>query len=247
MGLLPELRHRKRKLYDATPQPQVRTTQRSADKQEETDSLTDALKGIAITDREGLQRAYDQGATYTRGDTLYIAGSHTAKDWYDDFTKVPFYGDLRNSTRYQEALQALKANPNIKRAVGHSLGGSVALELQKNYPGLESRTYGAPVWDPFGTDAEPYNNWVKLGKPTGNIPGTSMKIEPTSGPVERYRNIADPFSIFDGSATNSIKWNPFDSFSMTHDYSNIADKFKSGNTANSLGYKNQDGSISLNQ
>jgi len=47
------------------------------------------------------------------------------------FLKYHFGGDLTNSTRYKEAEAALKANPNIKRVIGHSLGGSVALELQK--------------------------------------------------------------------------------------------------------------------
>jgi hypothetical protein len=102
-------------------------------------------------------------------------------------------------------LKALKANPEIKRAVGHNLGGSVALELQKNYPDLESRTYGAPVWDPLMCD----------------------------GQVDRYRNLGDPVSTFDRSATKSVKWNPFDSSSLTHDYGNIAYKFKSGNRRNS--------------
>lgn len=197
-----------------------------------------ALVGPSVNDKIGLSRAYSQGDTYARGDTLYIAGSHTAKDWYDDVTKVPFYGDLRNATRYQAAEKALKANPNIKRVVGHSLGGSVALELQKQYPYLQSRTYGAPVWDPFGTDRMPHDQWVKLGKPS-SIP------EP--GTVERYRNLADPVSIFDGSATNSIKGNPLDSFSLTHDYSNIATKFTSGNTDQSYGFTNPDGTVSLTQ
>ncbi len=60
---------------------------------------------------------------------------------------------LKNSTRYQESEKALTPNPNITKVVGHSLGGSVALELQKQYPQLESRTYGAPVFDPAGKDA----------------------------------------------------------------------------------------------
>lgn len=200
--------------------------------------LLHALAAPSVTDAEGLSRAYSQGDTYARGDTLYIAGSHTAKDWYDDVTKVPFYGDLRNATRYQAAEKALKANPNIKRVVGHSLGGSVALELQKQHPQLQSRTYGAPVWDPLGLDRMPHDQWVKLGKP-------SFVPEPAT--VERYRNFADPVSIFDGSATNSIKGNPFDSFSLTHDYGNIAAKFRSGNTDKSLGWENDDGSVSLTQ
>jgi len=157
--------------------------------------------GVPPTDKQGLERAYAQGDTYIWGDTLYIAGSHTPQDWFDDLTKVPFWGDLRGAERYQAAEKALKENPNVKRVVGHSLGGSVALELQKNYKGLESRTYGAPVWDPFGEDRRIY------------------------GKVDRFRNLADPFSFFDGSANNSIKWDPFTSWSFTHAYDNIANLF----------------------
>jgi hypothetical protein len=180
-------------------------------------------RGPGIKDAEGLERAYQQGDAYAYGDTLYVAGSWTMKDWYDDATKVPFWGDLRNATRYQQAEKALKANPNIKRVVGHSLGGSVALELQKQYPQLSSRTYGAPVWDPLGED-----NKYK-------------------GQVDRYRNLGDPFSFFDASAKNSIKWNPFNSKSLTHDYSNIASNFKSGDDQNAYGWQNKDNTTSLTQ
>ena len=48
---------------------------------------------------------------------------------------------------YIEAEKVLKANPNITHAVGYSMGGSVALELQKRYPQLQTRTYSAPVVD----------------------------------------------------------------------------------------------------
>ena len=110
---------------------------------------------------------------------MYIAGSHTMKDWYDDYTKTPYaIGDLRNSTRYQAAENALLDNPQVKEVRGHSLGGAVALELQKNYPDIEaSRTYGAPVFNPLGTES---NN------------------------VDRYRNWTDPVSMFDRSAVKSI-------------------------------------------
>ena len=135
-----------------------------------------------ITDVQGLERAYQHGDYYLHGDTMYIAGSHTAKDWYDDVTKIPVWGDLRDSTRYQAARDALMNNPQIKRTIGHSLGGSVALELEKNYKNItSSRTYGAPVWNPLGSES---NN------------------------VERYRNWIDPVSVFDRSAAKSVKWNP---------------------------------------
>ncbi len=86
-----------------------------------------ATKGKANSDKEGLERAYKQGDAYSYNNTLYIAGSHTSKDWYDDVTKNPFRGDVTHSTIYQEAEQILKSNSNITNLVGHSLGGSVAL------------------------------------------------------------------------------------------------------------------------
>ncbi|MFM7859755.1 MAG: hypothetical protein ACKO96_49440 [Flammeovirgaceae bacterium] len=79
-----------------------------------------AIAGNDLTDKEGLDNAYEQGDAYSHGDTLYVAGSWTSKDWYDHLTTVPFWGDLRNATRHQQAEKALKANPSIKNVVGHS-------------------------------------------------------------------------------------------------------------------------------
>jgi len=129
--------------------------------------LQRASKAEPLEDREGLQRAYNQGDSYTRGDTMYVAGSHTKTDWYDDFTKIPFWGDLRESHRYKQADKMLNASPQVHNIVGHSLGGSVVHELQKKHPGLRSVTYGAP-----------------------SVSG------PGSG-GERYRNRYDPFGLFD--------------------------------------------------
>ena len=165
-----------------------------------------------ISDSEGLARAYkSKGNTFVYGDTLYVAGTHptSAKDWYDDVTKIPFWGDLRNSDRYQEANKTLNENRlKIGNVVGHSLGGSVALELQKNYKGLDTRTYGSPVWDPLGKD----------------------------GKVERYRNWFDPVSMFDRSSETSFKKNPFESFSLFHDYWNLGHNNFSGNSHLKAGF-----------
>ena len=92
------------------------------------------LKYDQITDSEGLRRAYEQGDYYVHGKTMFIAGSHTARDWFDDFTKVPARGDLKNSERYQKTQKEFENQEQIDTVVGHSLGGSVSLELQKNYP-----------------------------------------------------------------------------------------------------------------
>ena len=156
--------------------------------------LQRATRAEPLEDREGLQRAYDQGDAFQRGDSLYVSGSHTARDWYDDFTKIPFWGDLRDSHRYKEADKMLIANPQIKNVVGHSLGGSVVHELQKKHPGLRSVTYGAP---------------------SISLPG---------GGGERYRNRYDPFSFLDRSAAQQVHPNPFSRISLTHDYHNFENK-----------------------
>jgi len=156
-----------------------------------------------ITDTQGLNRAYDDTNYYIHGKTLYIAGTNSWRDVWDDITTIPFYGDVRNSERYQQAEKVLKENPQIKRLIGHSLGGSVALELEKNYPDQVefTRTYGAPVLDM-----------------------TEHEMDPK---VERYRNMLDGISVFDNAANVSIDWNPFNSYSLTHSYANIADNFTS--------------------
>ena len=54
------------------------------------------------------------------------------------------------SQRYEDASRVLKAMPQMKRVVGHSLGGAVALEFQKTHPDLRSVTYGAPLFTASG-------------------------------------------------------------------------------------------------
>ena len=130
-------------------------------------------------DEQGLVNAYNDmtstGVYYdpnTR--TEYVKGSVTKRDWLDDFTKVPFWGDTRDSERYQQAESAyndLQASGHpVDRVVGHSLGGSVALQLQKDKHIPKSRTFGAPVVD-------------------------------LAGSGERYRHPLDPVSVLDRGAT----------------------------------------------
>ena len=62
------------------------------------------------------------------------------------FKKIPFHQTAKAHI-YQDDMKALKENPNIKNIVGHSLGGSVALQILEDYPGKNYKveTYGAPV------------------------------------------------------------------------------------------------------
>lgn len=155
------------------------------------------IKWNKISDSYGLDKAYEDGRYFYNNKTLYIAGSHTARDWYDDFTKIPIWGNLKNSERYQQAKNFIDLNPGkVGSVVGHSLGSSVSLQLQKDYDIPNSRVYSSPVFEPI------------------SIPNKN---------VERYRNILDPVAMFDNGAQTSVKWNPFTSASLTHDYHNLAD------------------------
>ena len=127
----------------------------------------------------GLNNAYNNAnKVHVQGDTLFVAGTSNLKDAYDDVSKIPFYGDIKNSTRYNQAKNVLDANPNINKLVGHSLGGWAILQLQKDNSKYHTTKYGAPVVQ--------LNPFV-----TGN----------------RYRFKNDPISMLDNGAITVNKFN----------------------------------------
>jgi hypothetical protein len=94
----------------------------------------------AMTDVEGLDRAYarDNGI-YIRNNTMFVSGTKDfPQDHWDDL-KIPV-NLTAESLRYRNADKALKNNEllnpdqKITSLVGHSLGGGVILEMQKQYP-----------------------------------------------------------------------------------------------------------------
>lgn len=107
---------------------------------------------------DGFNKAYNSNnSIFIDGNRMYIAGTHNLRDVWDDITKIPFWGDVRNSERYQQADEALKNNPQVDTILGHSLGSSVALELNKNNDNkFKTITYGAPVLD-FSFNRDPNN------------------------------------------------------------------------------------------
>ena len=137
-------------------------------------------------DEDGLVNAYqDKTSTGVYYDpatrTEYVKGSVTGRDFYDDFTKIPMWGNTRDAERYQQADAAYEdlqaSGKPVDRIVGHSLGGSVALQLQQDKGIPRSRTFGAPV-----VDLKPFDRYY--------------------GNAERYRHPLDPVSILDRGA----KW-----------------------------------------
>ena len=57
----------------------------------------------AINDAIGLTKAYEHGDTQIIWNTMYIAGTHTQRDAYDDITKVPSV--LRDESYYFPTLK----------------------------------------------------------------------------------------------------------------------------------------------
>ena len=146
-----------------------------------------------ISDRVGLEKAYARDdKVYVHGDTLFVAGTHSWGDVWDDL-KIPFRQTWR-AQRYLDADRALKNNPQIKNLVGHSLGGSVILELQNNHPErtFKTDTYGAP---------------------------DLSNTRPDNEDNHRYRNYLDPISFLDGGASQNILLtaNPLEA----HSYENL--------------------------
>ena len=110
-------------------------------------------------------------------------------------------GDLKQAERYKRAREYLVAHPEVTLPEGHSLGGAVVLQLQKDFPerNLKTVTYGAPVWDPFGR----------------------QKQEVGQENVLRYSNKGDLVRIFVDSARKTTHPNAFDyAPAFWHDYHN---------------------------
>ena len=112
-----------------------------------------------IDDATGLDRAYEaDDSVYVHGDTEYVAGTKTLSDWATD--PLIALGMTSSTKRFGEAKGVLAKNPQVCHIVGHSLSGSVALELAKDNKQLDARTYGAPVLSASGGE-----RYKELGDP----------------------------------------------------------------------------------
>jgi hypothetical protein len=138
-------------------------------------AIPNAPRNSGISDSEGLSKAYSSpNSIFVDGNRMYIAGTHTARDVWD-WGKIPA-GKVALSERYGQAMFALKDNPQVDTIIGHSLGSSVAAELNKqNDNKFNARFYGAPFID-FSFSRDPKN--------------------------QRYRHPGDFISMFDTGAVN---------------------------------------------
>ena len=127
-----------------------------------------------IKDKDGMQKAYNrESGLYVHGSTMHVAGSMSTQDWWDDL-KIPIFQTHR-TMRYKNAKKLLESNKEITSLNGHSLGGSVVLQLQKDFPerNLKIHSYSAPV----------------------------VSMTPSTN---RFRNYGDPISMFDQGSKSDL-------------------------------------------
>ena len=145
----------------------------------------------------GLDKAYASNSNlHLDGDTLYIAGTKTLGDVWDDL-KLPFH-KTQQTQRYKEAQAVIEKNPQITNLVAHSLGSAVSTELQQTHSKkqLKSVQYGAPLFRPFGN---------------------------TDDNTQSFRHPFDPVSAFNNNATTIGNYSVGSFFKplTNHSYTNV--------------------------
>ena len=169
-----------------------------------TDDVNNELAGVEtfLTDTQGLKLAYENPyGIYQNGSILYIAGTKSGRDVYDDL-KLPLY-QTRNTKRYKDVDKFIKDGAieidgkkhyGITDVIRHSLGSAVGQQINNDYGNVfRSRSYGSP--------------FVSTQRPEDT--GTNLRI----------RKAGDPVSMFDkGSITlNKGTLDPL----QNHSYENI--------------------------
>ena len=144
------------------------------------------MKSVGFHKRNeiGLSNAYkSKNKLYVKDDTLFIAGTSNLQDVWDDL-KIPLRL-TRFSQRYQDADNLLKTNPQVKKLVGHSLAGSVSLELQKQQPdkNYDVTTYGAPVLQMGG---QKYKRFRKAGDLISGLDDGAIRYKGSLNPKEAH-------------------------------------------------------------
>ena len=177
------------------------------------DDVMEELAGTEtfLTDTQGLKLAYENPeGIYQNGSILYIAGTKSGRDVYDDL-KLPLF-QTRSTKRYKDVDKFIKDATievggkkltGITDIISHSLGSAVGQQINDDYGNIfRSRSYGSP----FVSNQRPED--------TGN----NLRI----------RKSGDIVSMFDNAtiSLNRNSLNPLDN----HSYADIANVHnKAGN------------------
>ena len=106
-----------------------------------------------LTDTQGLRLAYENPeGIYQNGSILYIAGTKSGRDVYDDL-KLPLY-QTQQTKRYKDVDKFIKDGTievdgkkltGITDIISHSLGSAVGQQMDNDYGNIfRSRSYGSP-------------------------------------------------------------------------------------------------------
>ena len=161
-----------------------------------------------LTDTQGLKLAYENPeGIYQNGSILYIAGTKSGRDVYDDL-KLPLY-KTQQTKRYKDVDKFIKDGTikvdgkkltGITDIISHSLGSAVGQQINNDYGNIfRSRSYGSP--------------FVSSQRPEDT--GTNLRI----------RKAGDPVSVFDNAPINLNRssLNPLDNHSYA-DIANVSNK-----------------------
>ena len=177
------------------------------------DDVMEELAGTEtfLTDTQGLKLAYENPeGIYQNGSILYIAGTKSGRDVYDDLKLQVF--QTRSTKRYKDVDKFIKDGTievggkqltGITDIISHSLGSAVGQQINDDYGNIfRSRSYGSP--------------FVSSQRPEDT--GTNLRI----------RKAGDVVSMFDNATINLNRssLNPLDN----HSYADIANVHnKAGN------------------
>ena len=181
----------------------------------------------ALSDVEGLQRAYarDNGIyiyIYIRNNTMVVAGTKGfPHDAWDDVSKKPCrttYNSLRyiNADKAAKHIDSLCPDNKITSIVGHSLGGPVILDMQKQYPDktFKTTTYGAPVMSMTTPDTINNKRFRTNGDPISMFDRGSIMVDENPLTIQNYLNIKSPSNIV-GVATKLLNKHSYDKFTAS--------------------------------
>ena len=152
-----------------------------------------------ISDEEGLKRAYEtRDGLYQHYNKLFIAGTKDFPQDHLDDLKLPFDDTLTKTKRGRDADAYYRSHHEIDTVIGHSLGGSVSLALEKQYKKegnnpygiVQSKTFGSPTVSANFTNKNP--NIIRyFGDPISALDFGSTTVMPSMG--FRWKNSAHSY------------------------------------------------------
>ena len=145
------------------------------------DEVREELAGTEtfLTDTQGLRLAYENPeGIYQNGSVLYIAGTKSGRDVYDDL-KLPLY-QTQQTKRYKDVDKFIKDGTievdgkkltGITDIISHSLGSAVGQQINNDYGNIfRSRSYGSP--------------FVSSQRPEDT--GTNLRTQESGDPVSMF-------------------------------------------------------------